>query len=100
VFRRRRERKAFRAEMAAAVAAVRPDVEAAVAEAQAVLDETASELASIPGAAARCPHCQGRMQLRPVQKGRHWWTLWCCDACRRTYRPADVPEQTRAAGWR
>lgn len=100
MFRRRRERQAFRAEMAAAVAAVRPGVNDAMAEAAAALDAAAGELASMPGAAARCPHCEGRMQLQRIKEGRRWWTLWRCCGCGRTYRPADFPEQARAAGWR
>ena len=100
MFRRRRERRAFRAEVADAVAAVRPGVDAAVADALAALDEAAGEVASTPGAAARCPRCEGRMQLQRIKEGRHWWALWRCDHCGRTYRPADFPEQARAAGWR
>lgn len=99
MFRGRRERKVFRAEVAAALATVRPGVDAAIADATAAMDEAAGDIASTPGAAARCPHCDGRMQLQRLKEGRHWWTLWRCDSCRRTYRPADFPEQARAAGW-
>lgn len=100
MFRRRRERKEFAAEMAAAVEAVRPSVQATVAEADTLLAAAAREVAALPGAAARCPHCDARMSLKRVKDGRNWWTLWSCSGCGRTYRPADFPVAARAGGWR
>lgn len=99
MFRRRRERREFERQARAAADAVRPGVEAAVADARAALEMTRAELAATPGAAATCPECGARMRLQRVKEGRRWWTLWRCPGCGRTYRPAEFPEHARAGGW-
>jgi ribosomal protein L37AE/L43A len=100
VFRRRQQRRDFAAEVAAAVEAVRAPVQATVDETEALLDAAAREVATMPGAAARCPDCEARMSLQRAKDGRRWWTLWVCSGCGRTHRPADFSVAARAGGWK
>ena len=86
--------------MAAAVEEVRPFVQATVSEADSLLEAAGREVADLPGAAVRCPHCRARMSLQRVKDRRRWWTLWVCSRCSRTYRPADFPGAARAGGWK
>jgi DNA-directed RNA polymerase subunit RPC12/RpoP len=100
VFSRRRQRREFAVEVAVVVEAVREPVQARVADADALLDAATRELATMPGAAARCPDCSARMALKRVQDGRKWWTLWVCSRCGSTHRPADFSVASRAGGWK
>lgn len=100
VLRRRRERQEFAAEVAAAVETVRGPVQARVADADSLLDAATRELATMPGAAARCPNCSARMQLKRVKDGRKWWTLWVCSGCGSSHRPAAFSVASRAGGWK
>jgi ribosomal protein L37AE/L43A len=100
VFRRRQQRREFAAEVAAAVEAARAPMQTTVAEADSLLDAATREVATMPGADARCPHCEARMTLKRVKDGRRWWTLWVCSGCSRTHRPADFSVASRAGGWK
>ncbi|MGB7160162.1 MAG: hypothetical protein WBD40_18995 [Tepidisphaeraceae bacterium] len=99
MLKRRRERRAFWAEIAASVEAVRPSVELATENMQNAVDAAIAHIAAMPGAAARCPTCETRMTMERVKDGRKWWTLWSCGGCGETHRPADFPEAARKAGW-
>jgi ribosomal protein L37AE/L43A len=99
MFERRRTQRAFNERIDEEIARTAPAIERICTEARAELDAVAREVAAVPGAAARCQSCGGRMALKRVKRKRKWWTLWVCSACGATARPADLPQEVRAAGW-
>jgi transposase-like protein len=99
VFRRRRQRRQFRDTVASEVARVAPKVEAASAAVDEDIAATTTALRELPGAAAQCPSCGARMQMRRVKGSRRrWWTMWVCSGCGEMVRPAELPAHRRLGG--
>ena len=52
------------------------------------------KIAAIPGASPLCPRCEGRLEMRSVQKGLNWWKLWVCDSCRFESTLTEIPRES------
>jgi predicted RNA-binding Zn-ribbon protein involved in translation (DUF1610 family) len=100
MFRRRRQRREFHEVIGREVERVGPPVQAAVEAVAQDVASTAGLLRELPGAAAECPSCGGRMRMRRIKEGRRWWTLWACSRCGKKVRPAELPTHHRFGGWR
>lgn len=78
IFARRRARKAFDGEMAAAVQAAQMRVEKAARNLEADYKGLRRRISELPGADPICPTCGGRLVMRRTKRGRNWWQLWIC----------------------